>query len=147
MEFTRRKMLAGLALVGAAAMMPRWAAGEAKCPFRLAVINDEITAGLREGVPDRWPAISGCGGSSCAPCGTRTSQSCNDKEIADARKILEKHKLQVTDIASPLFKTDWPGAPRSPKSENRDQFHAELRRQRARQAARALYFAGQNFPH
>ena len=50
----------------------------------------------------------------------------NTKEIGDARKILEAHKLQVTDIASPLFKTDWPGAPRSPKSESRDQFHANF---------------------
>ena len=36
-----------------------------------------------------------------------------DDQIADAHKILEKYNLQVTDIASPLFKTDWPGAPRS----------------------------------
>ena len=35
-------------------------------------------------------------------------------QITEAQKILEKHSLQVTDIASPLFKTDWPGAPRSP---------------------------------
>jgi L-ribulose-5-phosphate 3-epimerase len=32
----------------------------------------------------------------------------------------------VTDIASPLFKTDWPGAPRSKQSEKRDQFHADF---------------------
>jgi sugar phosphate isomerase/epimerase len=50
----------------------------------------------------------------------------NTKEIEDARKILGAHKLQVTDIASPLFKTDWPGAPRSSKSETRDQFHANF---------------------
>jgi hypothetical protein len=37
-----------------------------------------------------------------------------------------QHKLQVTDIASPLFKTDWPGAPRSSQSEERDQFHADF---------------------
>jgi sugar phosphate isomerase/epimerase len=34
-------------------------------------------------------------------------------QIDDAQKILKKYNLQVTDIASPLFKTDWPGAPRS----------------------------------
>jgi L-ribulose-5-phosphate 3-epimerase len=48
------------------------------------------------------------------------------KEVEDARKILAEHKLRVTDIASPLFKTDWPGAPRSPQSESRDQFHANF---------------------
>jgi L-ribulose-5-phosphate 3-epimerase len=30
----------------------------------------------------------------------------------------------VTDIASPLFKVDWPGAPLSKESPRRDQFHA-----------------------
>ena len=40
------------------------------------------------------------------------------------KKILRENKLRVTDIASPLFKTDWPGAPRSRQSERRDQFHA-----------------------
>jgi sugar phosphate isomerase/epimerase len=34
-------------------------------------------------------------------------------QISDSQKILAKYNLQVTDIASPLFKTDWPGAPRS----------------------------------
>jgi sugar phosphate isomerase/epimerase len=47
-------------------------------------------------------------------------------EIARARAILEKYKLRVTDIASPLFKSDWPGAPVSKQSERRDQFHADF---------------------
>ena len=34
-------------------------------------------------------------------------------EIDESIRILAKYNLQVTDIASPLFKTDWPGAPRS----------------------------------
>jgi sugar phosphate isomerase/epimerase len=48
------------------------------------------------------------------------------KQIDEAGKILDEHKLRVTDLASPLFKTDWPGVPRSPKSESRDQFHANF---------------------
>ncbi len=35
------------------------------------------------------------------------------KEIAEAQRILKKFELRVTDIASPLFKVDWPGAPKS----------------------------------
>jgi len=38
----------------------------------------------------------------------------SDAQITEAKGILSKYSLQVTDIASPLFKTDWPGAPRSP---------------------------------
>jgi sugar phosphate isomerase/epimerase len=37
----------------------------------------------------------------------------DDAQIAEAKTILAKYNLRVTDIASPLFKTDWPGAPRS----------------------------------
>jgi sugar phosphate isomerase/epimerase len=37
----------------------------------------------------------------------------SDAQIAEAQKIIAKYNLQVTDIASPLFKTDWPDAPRS----------------------------------
>jgi sugar phosphate isomerase/epimerase len=43
-------------------------------------------------------------------------------QIDDAQKILKKYNLQVTDIASPLFKTDWPGAPRSPYG-SKDDLH------------------------
>ena len=45
--------------------------------------------------------------------------SLDEKEIAEARRILEKSQLKVTDIASPLFKVDWPGAPKSKFSEDK----------------------------
>jgi sugar phosphate isomerase/epimerase len=48
------------------------------------------------------------------------------KEIAEAKSILQKNQLRVTDIASPLFKVDWPGAPQSRYSPKRDQFHADF---------------------
>jgi sugar phosphate isomerase/epimerase len=50
----------------------------------------------------------------------------NAKEIAEGRRILEKNKLRVTDIASPLFKVDWPGAPKSKFSPRRDEFNADF---------------------
>ena len=40
-------------------------------------------------------------------------QNVSDAQIAEAQKILARYDLQVTDIGSPLFKVDWPGAPRS----------------------------------
>jgi len=39
--------------------------------------------------------------------------------------LLEKFGVQVTDIASPLFKTDWPGAPVSTYSPKKPQFGAD----------------------
>jgi sugar phosphate isomerase/epimerase len=43
--------------------------------------------------------------------------SLDEKEVAEARRLLDKYQLKVTDIASPLFKVDWPGAPKSKYSE------------------------------
>ena len=54
------------------AMAPSAAAPNASaCPFRLAVINDEITQDFEKAVRS-CPAISGCSGLSCVRCGTRT---------------------------------------------------------------------------
>jgi sugar phosphate isomerase/epimerase len=48
------------------------------------------------------------------------------KEIEEARRILERNRLRVTDIASPLFKVDWKGAPKSKFSPKRDTFNADF---------------------
>lgn len=130
MEYTRRSLLAGLGLAGLHTLMPlsRTLAADApanECPFRLAVINDEITQDFEKAcqiaaVDFRLQWIE------LRSMWDKNVTELNDKEIADTVKILKAHNLRVTDIASPLFKTDWPGAPRSPKSEARDQFHANF---------------------
>ncbi len=47
-------------------------------------------------------------------------QQISDSQIADAERIIAKYELQVTDIASPLYKVDWPGAPPSPYGSKKD---------------------------
>ena len=47
-------------------------------------------------------------------------QTVTAAEIAEAQKILSKYGLRVTDISSPLFKVDWPGAPHSPYGSKAD---------------------------
>jgi hypothetical protein len=95
------------------------------CPFRVSVINDEITQDFEKACQIvsvdfglRWIELRSMW--------EKNVTELSAKQIEDARKILQEHKLHVTDIASPLFKTDWPGAPRSPQSEMRDQFHADF---------------------
>ena len=95
------------------------------CPFRLAVINDEISQDfdhacyvVAKDFGLQWIEIRGMW--------NKNISDLNATEIEDARKILEKYHLRVTDIASPLFKTDWPGAPLSKESPKRDQFHADF---------------------
>src|SRR5262249_37587404 len=47
-------------------------------------------------------------------------------DVAEARRVLERFKLRVACIASPIFKVDWPGAPKSPFSPKRDEFGADF---------------------
>lgn len=96
-----------------------------KSPFRVAVINDEITQDFgraceiaaKEFGMD-WIELRGMW--------SKNILKLDAKEVEEARRILEKNKLRVTDIASPLFKVDWPGAPQSKFSPKRDQFNADF---------------------
>src|SRR5437016_10720520 len=96
-----------------------------KSSFRVAVINDEITQDFgraceiaaKEFAMD-WIELRGMW--------NKNILKLDAKEIEEARRILEKNKLRVTDIASPLFKVDWKGAPTSKYSPQRDQFNADF---------------------
>jgi L-ribulose-5-phosphate 3-epimerase len=140
MEYTRRSVLGGLAMAALEAAMPplekkpgafsemapRAAESDTgTCPFRLAVINDEITQDFEKACQ----IVARDFGLHWIELRTTWNKNVTEldaKQLEDARKLLEEHKLQVTDIASPLFKTDWPGAPRSTQGENRGQFHADF---------------------
>jgi len=93
-------------------------------PFRVSVINDEISedfgracevAAREFGM--QWIELRGMW--------NKNILNLDSKEIAEARRILEKFQLRVTDIASPLFKVDWKGAPTSKFSQH-DDFHADF---------------------
>ena len=96
-----------------------------KSIFRVAVINDEISQDFghacevasKEFGMD-WIELRGMW--------NKNILKLDANEIAEARRILEKYKLRVTDIASPLFKVDWPGAPQSKFSPRHDQFNADF---------------------
>lgn len=138
MAYTRRGVLLGLGLVGFETAMPRLVkkaevssrerlspSGSDECPFRLAVINDEITQDFEKACQ----IVAGDFGLHWIELRSMWNKNVtelNAKEVDDAKRLLEKYKLRVTDIASPLFKTDWSGAPRSSQSQARDQFHADF---------------------
>jgi len=96
-----------------------------KSQFRVAVINDEITQDFgraceiaaKEFGMD-WIELRGMW--------NKNILKLDAKEVEEARRILGKNKLRVTDIASPLFKVDWKGAPLSKFSPKRDQFNADF---------------------
>jgi L-ribulose-5-phosphate 3-epimerase len=127
---SRREFLNGLGSLAAAtaiAPMPGHPSFDPtmKSPFRIAVINDEITQDFgracevasKEFAMD-WIELRGMW--------NKNVLKLDAKEIEEARSILGKYQLRVTDIASPLFKVDWPGAPQSKFSPKRDQFNADF---------------------
>src|SRR5215469_6532662 len=93
--------------------------------FKLSVINDEIAQDFGRACEVaaqesrlQFIEIRGMWG--------KNIMRLDAKEIDEARKILEKYKLRVSSIASPIFKVDWPGAPTSRFSPKRDQFGADF---------------------
>ena len=94
-------------------------------PFRVAVISDEITQDFEKACEIvsrefglQWIELRGMW--------NKNILHLDAKEIGEARRILERYHLRVTDIASPLFKVDWPCAPKSRFSPKRDQFNADF---------------------
>src|SRR5204863_8816459 len=97
----------------------------AKSPFRIAVINDEITQDFGHACEVASQKF-GMGWIELRSMWDKNVLKMDSHEIAEARRILKKNNLLVTDIASPLFKVDWPGAPKSKYSPKRDQFNADF---------------------
>lgn len=115
-QFARREFLQGAVALTVAAASSRFASAQTHSPFRVSVINDEISEDFGHSceVASRefgmhWIELRGMW--------KKNIVNLDEKEIAEARRILEKYQLKVTDIASPLFKVDWPGAPKSKYSE------------------------------
>jgi L-ribulose-5-phosphate 3-epimerase len=95
-------------------------------PFRVSVITDEITQDLGRALEIasrefglNWVELRGMW--------NKNILDLDAMEIAEARRLLERYRLRVTDIGSPLFKVDWPGAPSSKFSpKHRDQYKADF---------------------
>lgn len=123
MILSRRKFLSTAAAATSFAAVARTA--QAACPFRVAVINDEISQDfdhvcsvVAHDFGLQWIELRSMWG--------KNVTDMPDADLDRARAILAKYNLRVTDIASPLFKSDWPGAPLSKQSERRDQFKADF---------------------
>src|SRR6202044_1311965 len=118
---SRRELLAKMGGTAAAALVLNSPFAEARAhtpasPFGVSVINDEISQDFGRSCEVaagefgmEWIELRGMW--------NKNIVNLDAKEVAEARRILHKYDLKVTDIASPLFKADWPGAPKSKMSE------------------------------
>ena len=115
----RREFLAGMAAITVATSASSFPAlAQSTSPFRVAVINDEISQDFGHACEVashdfgmHWIELRGMW--------KKNIVNLDDNDVAEARRILDKYQLKVTDIASPLFKVDWPGAPKSKFSESK----------------------------
>src|SRR5579864_1398360 len=115
----RREFLAGMTAVAATTAGSRFAPMPASnSPFRVSVINDEISQDFGR-VCEIASREFGMGWIELRSMWKKNVVSLDEKEVAEARRLLEKFQLKVTDIASPLFKVDWPGSPKSKFSEGK----------------------------
>ncbi len=123
MAYINRRQALGL--LGSAGLAASLRAQGVSGPFRLAVINDEISQDFEHSCKVAAHDF-GLGWMELRGMWNKNITALSDKEVADAKKILDEHKLQVTDLASPLFKVDFPGAPISKSPERpHDEFHAQ----------------------
>src|SRR5580704_16010076 len=122
---SRRSFIAGASMTAAAcAARPLFGmAAASQSPFKISVISDEISQDFDHACSViandfglHWVELRGIWG--------KNLQQSGDAELARAEEIIRKYGLQVTDIASPLFKVNWPGAPVSPYGSSGDKHGA-----------------------
>jgi L-ribulose-5-phosphate 3-epimerase len=120
---SRRSVLAGFAAVAASHM--KWLRAAEAMPFNLSILTDEIAQDFAHACEVASREF-GMGFVDLREAAGRNIMNWDAAQIADARQVLDRFKLRVACIASPVFKVDWPGAPKSPHSPTRDQFGANF---------------------
>ena len=117
---SRREFLFGLGLTAFPLARRLTAAG-----FKLSVITDEIS----QDFPHACEVAArefGLGWVELRAMHNKNVINWDAHDIADARAVLQKFNLRVSEIASPIFKTDWPGAPKSEFSPKKPEFGADF---------------------
>jgi sugar phosphate isomerase/epimerase len=118
-----RRCVQGAAGAVAVSSMARYAGAQTP-KFKVGVISDEISEDFDHAchvIAKEWGLhfveLRGMWG--------KNLQDISDAQIVEAQKVLAKYQLQVTDISSPLYKVDWPGAPHSQYGSKEDLHGAE----------------------
>jgi L-ribulose-5-phosphate 3-epimerase len=126
---SRRKFISVLGGAAASSLLCRSALGALPFPavgshFKLSIITDEISQDFGHALEVASKEF-GLNYVELRGMWNKNIINLDEKEIAEVKHLLSKFSLQVTDIASPLFKTDWPGAPTSKFSPKSPQFGAD----------------------
>lgn len=121
----RRDFLNHLAATAAAAALPPWVYRSRDKRFAVAVITDEISQDLGHACEIAAREF-GLGWVELRSAWDTNIMSWNANQMAEARRVLDRFNLRVSNLASPIFKCDWPDAPKSRFSPNAPQFGADF---------------------
>ncbi len=112
MKPTRREFLATAVGATAALATPSFALAQKIGSFQLSILTDEISQDFdhacsvaSKDLGLEFVDLRALWGKNVTDLGAG--------ELSRVKNILARHNLRVSDIAGPLFKADWPGAPRS----------------------------------
>src|SRR5437762_2351864 len=118
---TRRSLIAGL---GAAALAQA-ARLRASSPYHLSILTDEISQDFGHAC-EVASRDFGMGFVDLREAASKNVMNWDAAQVADVKRTLDRFNLRVACIASPIFKVDWPGAPKSSFSPKRDEFGASF---------------------
>ena len=119
---TRRDFLIG---VGISALPLAWRGTGAASSFKLSVITDEISQDFPHACEIAAREF-GLGWVELRAMHNKNVIMWDAHDIAEAKSVLDKFGLHVSEIASPVFKTDWAGAPKSEFSPKTPQYGADF---------------------
>src|SRR5258708_31726100 len=119
---SRRRFVATLGAL-APARLPFRRPG--KSAFTVSVLTDEITQDLGRAC-EIAAGEFGLGSVEVGAADDKNIMSWDGADVAAAQRILKRYDLRVSELASPIFKVDWPGAPKSRFSPSGPQFGADF---------------------
>ena len=91
--------------------------------FELSVLSDEISQDFGHAC-EVASSRFGMGWIEIRTLWDKNVVALDANEIAEAARLVNDYRLQVSGIAGPLFKVDWPGAPLPAHNQQRDHFNA-----------------------
>ncbi len=115
--------MAGLA--ASAVARGSWLKAAASSGLRLSVLTDEISQDFGHAC-EVASRDFGMGFVDLREIDGQNLMKWDAARIAEVRKTLDRFKLRVACLATPIFKVDWPDAPKSSFSPKRDQFGADF---------------------
>lgn len=124
-QIRRRDFIAGMSAVGALSLAGGSARADMVSPFQIGVITDEVSQDFGHACEVASKEF-GMHYVELREAWGKNFFDLDDNQLKEAKDIIAKNNLKVSDIGSPLFKVDWPGAPKSKFSPKRDEFGAKF---------------------